>query len=110
MVVLQKEYIQWQDIKKIKGIKERHVTQKTFKKHFKRNYLSKQYYEEKDKEFYELRLGAITMKELCIKFLSLLHYVPSIIEEKNIQCFLSCLPLIFKQRIEYDNTKTWKRQ
>ena len=27
--------IWWQDIKKVKGIKERYVTWKTFKKHFK---------------------------------------------------------------------------
>ena len=63
-----------------------------------------QYYEEKAKEFYELILCAMTMKELCNKFLSLLCYVPYIIDEKpKIQCFLSCLPLMFKERIEYDN-------
>ena len=50
--------------KKVKGIKERYVTWKTFKNLFKRKYLSEQYYEEKAKEFYELRLGARTMKEL----------------------------------------------
>ena len=47
------------------------------------------------------------MKELCTKFLSLLHYVPYIIDEnQKIQCFLGCLPLMFKERIEYDNLKT----
>ena len=67
----------------------------------------KQYYEEKAKEFYELRLGAMTMKELCSKFLSLLRYVPYIIDEKlKIQHFLSCLPLMFKERIKYDNPKS----
>ena len=44
-----KEYIWWQDIKKVKGIKERYVTWETFKKLFKRKYLSKKYYEEKVK-------------------------------------------------------------
>ena len=34
--------IWWQDIKKVKGIKERYVTWKTFKKLFKRKHLSKQ--------------------------------------------------------------------
>ena len=49
----------------------------------------------------------MTMNELCSKFLSLLRYVPYIIDEKQkIQCFLSCLPLMFKERIEYDNPKT----
>ena len=44
-----KAYIWWQDIKKVKGIKQRYVTWKFFKKLFKRNYLSEQYYEEKRK-------------------------------------------------------------
>ena len=34
--------IWWQDIKKVKGIKEIYVTWKTFKKHFKIKYLSEQ--------------------------------------------------------------------
>ena len=77
------------------------------KNQFKRKYLSEQYYEEKGKDFCELSLGAMTMKEICSKFLSLLRYVPYIIDEKpNIQRFLSCLPFIFKEHIEYDNPKT----
>ena len=52
-----KENIWWQDIKKVKNIKEKYVTWKLFKKYFKRKYLSEQYFEEKAKEFYELRLG-----------------------------------------------------
>ena len=39
----------WQDIKKVKWIKERYVTRKTFKKLFKKKYLLEQYYEEKEK-------------------------------------------------------------
>ena len=63
--------------------------------------------EKKQKEFYELRLGSMTMKELCSKFLSLLRYIPYIINEKpKIQWFLSCFPIMFKQCIEYDNLKT----
>ena len=47
------------------------------------------------------------MKELCSKFLSLLCYVPYIIDEKlRIQHFLSCLPLMFKGRIKYQNLKS----
>ena len=49
----------------------------------------------------------MNMKELCNKFLSLLCYVPYIIDEKlKIQHFLYGLPLMFKKRIEYDNPKT----
>ena len=74
-----KANIWWQDIKKVKGIKERYVTRKMFKKLFKRKYLFEHYYEEKY-EVYELMLGAMTMKELCSKFLILLRYVSYIID------------------------------
>ena len=37
--------IWWQGIKKFKGIKERYVTWKNFKKLFKRKYFYEQYYE-----------------------------------------------------------------
>ena len=67
-----------------------------------------QYYEERAKEFYELNLGSMSMKELSSKFLSLLRYVPYIIDEKpKIQRFLSCLPTSFKNRIEFDNPKNF---
>ena len=53
----------------------------------------------------------MTMKELYSKFLCLLHYVPYIIDEKTkIQCFLGCFPLMFKERIEYDNMKTLEEE
>ena len=46
----------------------------------------------------------MTMKELCTKLLILLHYVPYIIDEKpKIQQFLSIFPIMFKERIEYEN-------
>ena len=49
----------------------------------------------------------MTMKELCSKFMSLLCYVPYIIDEKpKIQCFLSCFPIMFKEGIAYDNPNT----
>ena len=49
----------------------------------------------------------MSMKELSSKFLTLLRYVPYIIDEKpKIQWFLSCLPASFKDRIEFDNPKT----
>jgi len=47
------------------------------------------------------------MKDFCSKFLSLLHYVPYIVEENpKIQRFLSCLLASYKDRIEFDNPKT----
>jgi len=99
--------IWWQDLKRMKWIKERGVTWSNFKKYFKKQYLSEQYYEGKAKEFYELKLGNLSMKDLCSKFLSLLRYVPYIAEEKpKVQRFLSCLPAIYKDRIKYDDPKT----
>ena len=47
------------------------------------------------------------MKDLNSKFLSLLRYVPYLVDEKlKVQRFLSCLPYHIKDRIEYDNPKT----
>ena len=47
------------------------------------------------------------MKELNSKFLSLLRYVPYIVDGKpKVQQFISCLPFHIKDRIEYDNPKT----
>ena len=60
--------IWWQDIKRIKNLKEKYVTQRTFKKYFKRKFLSKQYYEQTAKEFYDIRLGSMSMKELSSNF------------------------------------------
>ena len=90
--------IWWQDIKGVKNIKETYVTQRNFKKYFKRNFLFEQYYEERDKEFYELKLGSMSMKELSSNFLSLLRYVPYITDENDkIQKFLTCFPTSFKE-------------
>ena len=91
----------------MKGIREKNINWSTFKKYFKFFFLSEQYYEERAKEFYELKMGTMNMKELNSKFLSLLRYVPYIVDEKpKIQRFLSCLPYDINDRIEYDNLKT----
>ena len=74
--------IWWQDLKRVKGIREKNVNQSTFKKYFKNKFLSKQYYQERAKKFYELKLGSMTMKDLNNKFLSLLRYVPYLVDEK----------------------------
>ena len=66
----------------MKGIKEKNVSWSTFKRYFKNKFLSEQYYEERAKEFYELKLGSMTMKDLNNKFLSLLRYVPYLVDEQ----------------------------
>ena len=89
------------------GNQEKEVNWSTFKRYFKKKFLSEQYYEERAKEFYELKLGSMTMKELNSKFLSLLRYVPYLVDKKpKVQRFLSYLPYHIKDIIEYDNLKT----
>ena len=74
--------ILWQDLKRVKGIREKNINWSTFKKYFKKKFLSEQCYEERAKEFYELKLDTMNMKELNSKFLSLLRYVQYIMDEK----------------------------
>ena len=66
----------------IQGYQGKEADCSTFKRYFKKNFLSEQYYEERAKEFYELKLGSMTMKDLNSKFLSLLRYVPYLVDEK----------------------------
>ena len=77
----EKADIWWQDIKRVKNLKEKYLTWSIFKKYFKRRFLSEQYYEDRAKEFYDLKLGSMSMKELSNKSLSVLSYVPYIIDE-----------------------------
>jgi hypothetical protein len=77
-----KASIWWQDLKLAKGLKEKQMEWSDFKKYFKKQYLSESYYERKTKEFYELRLGQMTMEDLINKFLELLRFVPYIQEDK----------------------------
>ena len=94
-------------LKKSERYKRENINWSTFKKYFKKKFLSEQYYEERAKEFYELKLGTMNMKELNSKFLSLLRYMPYIVEKKpQVQWFLNCLPYHIKDKIEYDNPKT----
>jgi hypothetical protein len=58
-------------------------------------------------EFFELRLGSMTMEEYDKNFLGLLKYVGFIGDEKvKIQRFLSGLPSFYKENIKYDEPKT----
>ena len=75
-------------------------------KYFKQKYLSDRYYDDKIKEFHEMRLGQLTMEEYDNKFLKLLRYVRYIKDEKvKIQRFLSGLPQSYKDRIEFDEPR-----
>ena len=94
--------IWWDHFRKVKKFNERNIVWKHFQKYFKKKYLSDTYYDDKIKEFHELRLGQQTMQEYENKFLELLRYVRYIKDEKvKIERFLSGLPQSYKDRIEF---------
>ena len=101
--------IWWEQLARVKKLDERHVSWKQFKNYFQRKYLSEHYYERKMQDFFDLRLGNMTMDEYVNKFLDLMRYVACINEEKiKIQRFLSGLPSFYKDRIQYDDLRHWK--
>ena len=101
-----KASIWWEDLKNMKGVREEDLSWKRFEKYFRKKYLSERYFDEKAKEFYELKLGQLTM-EYVNKFHDLLRYVPYIKAEKaKAQRFISGLPKEYRNRIEFDELKT----
>ena len=59
------------------------------------------------KEFFELKLGSMTIDEYERSFLELLKYVPFIKDEAvKIQRYLSGLPPSIGDKIQYDDPKT----
>eukprot|EP00253_Pinus_taeda_P029084 PITA_29084 len=97
----------WEEVKIVKGVTEQTVTWDNFQKYFKERYLTERFYDEKAREFHDLRLWQQTMDEFITRFTSLLHYVPYIREEKaKVQRFVSSLPPYMRERIEFDNPKS----
>eukprot|EP00253_Pinus_taeda_P016981 PITA_16981 len=97
----------WEEVKIVKGVTEQTVTWDNFQKYFKERYLTERFYDEKAREFHDLRLGQQTMDEFVTRFTSLLRYVPYIREEKaKVQRFVSSLPPYMRERIEFDNPKS----
>lgn len=88
-------------------IKEKSVTWRDFKKYFEKKYLTKRYYDKKIKEFFELKLGSMTIDEYERRFLELLKYISFIKDDtvKN-QRYLSGLPSFISEKIQYDDPKT----
>jgi hypothetical protein len=88
-----KASIWWEDLRNVKGIHEKDLSWKQFEKYFKKKYLSENYFDGKTKEFYELKLGQLTIDEYINKFLEMMRYVPYIKDEKvKMQRFISGLP------------------
>jgi hypothetical protein len=71
----------WDQLVQVQHLREKNVTWKEFKKHFEKKYLTKRYYDKKLKEFFEIKLGRMTIDEYERIFLELLKYVSFIKDE-----------------------------
>ena len=69
--------------KNINNIHGKELTCKIFKTPFKRKFMLDRYYDEKAKEFNDLRLGQLTMEEFVTKFVNLQCYVPYMKDENE---------------------------
>jgi hypothetical protein len=102
-----KASIWWEDLRNVKGIHEKDLSWKQFEKYFKKKYLSENYFDGKTKEFYELKLGQLTIDQCINEFLEMIRYVPYIKDEKvKMQRFISGLLQSFRDRIEFDEPRT----
>jgi hypothetical protein len=97
----------WDQFMQVQHIREKSITLKEFKMYFEKKYLTKRYYDRKMKDFFELKLGNMTIDEYKRSFLELLKYVPFIKDEDvKIQRYLSGLPPAIGDKIQYDDPKT----
>ena len=100
----------WDQLKQSKNLDEKRIPWRQFKGYFQDKYLSEHYYERKMKEFFELKLGTMSMDEYEKRSFELLKYVDFIKDEKvKIQRFLSGLPSFYNDKIQYDNPKTLEK-
>ena len=65
-----KTNIWWEYIKNVRGIQEEKLTWNEFERLFRKKYLSERYYDDRAKEFYELKMGSMTNEEYIVYFLS----------------------------------------
>lgn len=92
-----KLYIWLEYVKNVKGIWEEELIWDEFKRHLKKKYLSERYYDDRDKEFYELQTGSMIDDEYTSNFLELLRYVPYLKDEKaKIHRFISGFPMTYR--------------
>jgi hypothetical protein len=96
----------WDKYVQVQHIDENKATWREFKRYFQRKYLTKRYYDKKMKEFFELKLGSMTIDEYERRFLELLKYVSFIKDEKfKIQIYLSGMPSFTSDKKQYDDQK-----
>ena len=94
-----------------KAQKEEELSWKEFKKLFRKKYLFQRYFDSKEKEFYEIKMGQMSNDKYVTKFLELLRYEPYFKDEKvKVQIFINGLPQSFKGRIEFDDYGPWRTQ
>jgi hypothetical protein len=91
----------------VKGVHEKDLSWKQFYKYFKNKYLSEKYFDGKTKEFYELKLGQLSIDEYINKFLEMMRYVPYLKDRKvKMQQFISGLPQPCRDRIYFYEINT----
>jgi hypothetical protein len=91
----------------VQHVREKNVTWREFKRHFEKKHLTKRYYDKQMKEFFELKLGSMSIDEYERILLELLKYVPFIKDETiRIQRYLSGIPYFISDKIQYDDPKT----
>jgi hypothetical protein len=97
----------WNQLVQVQHLREKNVTWKEFKRHFEKKYLTKRYYDKNMKDFFELKMGSMTIDEYERRFLELLKYVSFIKDETmKIQIYLSGMPYFIDDKIQYDDPKT----
>lgn len=72
----------WEYVNNIRYIYEEDLNLSGFDRLSKKKYLSQRYFDDREKQFYELNMGSMTDEEYTRKFLELLRYVPYHKEEK----------------------------
>jgi N-glycosylase/DNA lyase len=97
----------WNHLVQVQHIKEKSLTWREFKKYFEKKYLTKIYYDKKMKEFFELKLGSMTIDEYERRLLELIKYVSFIKDDiVKIKRYLSGLPSFISDTIQYDDPNT----
>jgi hypothetical protein len=97
----------WDQRKQAKHREENKVSWSQFKGYFQDKYLFEHYCERKMKDFFELKLGTMTMEEYEKQSFELLKYVDFIKDENiKIQRFMSGLPTFYNEKIHYNKPRT----
>ena len=68
-----RESIWWEHLRQVKKINEKKIVWKQFKKYFKKKYLSNRYYDDKIKEFHELKVGEVDHGRICKQILGVVE-------------------------------------